>query len=209
MIKAIAAAAAICALASPAGAVKKSARLAEPGQAFWSGKVASAAQAEKAIETWPQPARDAARALTAKYGRPDEISPDALVWNSNGPWKRTIVHRLAWPHYTYMTDKDFVENVIGYGTPDDKVAELTRFDKKVEADQSTAELSSRSESEAMNCLALNLADEIVRDKRGFADARAFYKKVSRLAAAGKSSPYLNGLMFEVHNDASPNPWSRH
>jgi hypothetical protein len=211
MNKAIAAApvASVCAFGVRASAVKKSPSLAEPGQAIWSGKVATQAQAEKAIEGWPQLAREAAQAMTAKYGRPDEIGSDALVWYSNGPWKRTLVHRLAWPHYTFMKDKDYVENVIGYGTPDDKVAPLTRFDKKLDADQKNAELSSRSESEAMNFLALNLADEIVHDKRTVEDARAYYVKISRLAAAGKSSPYLARLMFEVHNDASPNPWSRH
>ncbi len=182
---------------------------AESGEANWSDKISTAQSVEKTIASWPELARASARATMAKYGRPDEVGENALVWYANGPWKKTIVHRRAWPHYTYMKDKDYLENTIGYGTPDDKVEDLTRFDKKLDVDQVSAELSSRSDSEAMNYLSLNLADEIVHGKRTVEEARDFYTKTARLSAAGKSSPYLNGFIFDVHNDVSPNPWSRH
>lgn len=174
----------------------------------WSSKLAVASTAERVISSWPDLARSAARNMMAKYGKPDEVGEDALVWYGNGPWKKSIVHRRAWPHYSYMKDKDYLENTIGYAVPNDKLEDLTRFDKKLDVDQASAELSSRSDSEAMNYLALNLADEIVKGKRTVDEAREFAKKSARLMAAGKSSPYLNGFQFDVHNDASFNPWSR-
>lgn len=176
-------------------------------RAGWSGRVAPNRSVEKTIASWPMPAKASARATMAKYGRPDEIGDDALVWYNNGPWKKTIAHRLAWPHYALMVDKDYLENTIGYAAPDDMLDALSRFDNKLDADRVSAELSSRSESEAMNFLSLNLADEIVRGKRTVNEAREVYAKTVRLAAAGKSSPYLLGLRFEVHNDATPNTWS--
>lgn len=178
------------------------------GEPNWSGKVAVGQAAEKTIEYWPELARAAARAMIAKYGRPTEVGASALVWYGNGPWKKSIVHRRAWPHYSFELDKDYLENTIAYWVPDDKVAALTRFDKRLDVDQALGEISTRSESEKMNYLALNLADEIVRGKRTVENAREFYIRTARLAASGKASSYLNGFLFEVHNDVSPLPRDR-
>ena len=173
----------------------------------WSDKLALGRPAEEEIQGWPGLAKIAARATMEKYGKPDGVGKDALVWYVNGPWKRTLVHRRAWPHYTFRQDKDFLENVIGYVVPKDKLEALTRFDRRLDVDQPSAEISARAESESMSFLALNLADEIIRGKRTVDEARDFQKQIVRLAAAGKASGYLNGFLFDVHNDASPNPWS--
>jgi hypothetical protein len=175
----------------------------------WSDQLALGQPADKAIQGWPAIAKNAARAMIEKYGKPDGVGKDSLVWYSNGPWKRTLVHQRAWPHYAFAQDKDFLENVIGYDVPKDKLEALTRFDKRLDVDQASAELSSRAESESMNFLALNLADEIIRGKRTLEEARDFQKQIMRLASAGKTSGYLNGFLFDVRNDASPDPWSRH
>ena len=150
---------------------------------------------EQAMSGWPEAAKSAARITIAKYGAPVELGPDALVWRDNGPWKRTVVYRRAWPHYEDREDKDYLENTISYRVPEDKLAALARFDSKVDADPRYAELSARSESEAVNFLILNLADEIVAGKRNFNDARRFCARTARLAEAGKSSPYLERLLF--------------
>jgi hypothetical protein len=180
---------------------------AEVPQARWSDKLAVGEPAEQAISTWPDLAKAAARAMIEKYGKPEGVGKDSLVWYSNGSWKRTLVHQRAWPHYAFKRDKDYLENVIGYVVPNDKLEALTRFDKRIDVDQASAELSARSETEPMNYLALNLADEIIRGKRTVEEAREFQKTITRLAAAGKASAYLNSFLFDVHNDASPHPWS--
>jgi len=183
---------------------------AAPGEAGeWSDKVAVGRPAEQVISSWPDLARAAARATIEQYGRPEEVGKDSLVWYANGPWKRTLVHRRAWPHYTFMRDKDYLQNVIGYVVPKDKLDALTRFDKRLDVDQASAEISARSDREGLNFLALNLADEIIRGKRTVEEARDFQKQITRLAAAGKSSGYMNGFLFDVRNDASPHPWGRH
>jgi len=57
------------------------------------------------------------------------------------------------------------------------------------------ELSATSEAEETNFLALNLADEVVRERKSPEEARAFYLKSVLQWNAGKASPYLKGLRF--------------
>jgi hypothetical protein len=208
-MKRIIAAAGLGALVALGAAARGPDANAQPSEATWSDKVTLARSPEETIAQWPELARAAARATIAKYGKPDEIGEDALVWYANGPWKKTIAHRRAWPHYSYMRDKDYLESTIGYAVPTDKLEDLTRFDKRLDVDQASSEMSSRSDGESTNYLALNLADEIIKGKRTVEDARDFYVKTTRLAAAGKSSPYLNGFMFDVRNDAVRDPWTAH
>ncbi|MDD5656450.1 MAG: hypothetical protein PHF00_04250, partial [Elusimicrobia bacterium] len=51
------------------------------------------ANAETTIQSWPEPARSAAKMLIDKYGWPHSFTADMLLWRDNGPWKRTIVYR--------------------------------------------------------------------------------------------------------------------
>jgi hypothetical protein len=104
-----------------------------------------------------------------------------------------------------MRDKDYLEQTVGYQVPNDKVNALKRFDKRLDVNQTAGELSSRSESESMNILALNLADEIVNDRRSVEEARDFYRETERLSRSGKSSRYIDGLLFDVRNDRGSDP----
>lgn len=171
-----------------------SAALGCPGRASAGGSDASPAP-ESVIRKWPRDARVTARAIIAEYGEPQRFTGADLVWIDNGPWRKTVVYRRARPRFLWNTDKDYLEQTIAYRVPVDKVDDLKRFDPRLEVDESRGLLSSRSDSEALNFLALNLADEVASDKRTVRDAREFYEKTERLAEAGKSSPYLRGLMF--------------
>jgi hypothetical protein len=156
---------------------------------------ASSKTPEDAIRKWPEAARVTALAMIAKYGRPTRYSKDALVWIDNGPWEKTVVYRGAWPHFVGRKNKDYLEQTIAYRVPAGKIDELKRFDRRLEVNESRSQLSARSESEPMNFLALNLAHEIVMDRSSVEDARDFYVKTERLSKAGKSSRYMDGLLF--------------
>ncbi len=153
--------------------------------------------AETIIQGWPSSSRLVAHAMIARYGKPLRFSEDALTWYNNGPWQRTVVHRNSWPHGLGDGDKNFLEQAVAYRVPDNKVDELKRFDPRLEADPVAAELSSRSESESANFLALNVAEEIITGRRGLEAARVFYLNTARLAAAGKGSSYYDGLLFDA------------
>lgn len=167
------------------------------GAGGWSDRVSVPKPAEKLIDGWPSRSRSAARITMARYGMPDEVGEDAMVWRANGPWKRTTVHRRAWLRYAFGAEPDCVENTVAYEVPTRSLEDLSRFDGRVTADPARAELSSRAGNESVNYLILNLADEIVNGKRTVAEAKAFRARILRLADSGKSSPYLAGLLFET------------
>lgn len=150
---------------------------------------------ETVVQHWPEHSRVAALALIAKYGEPKRFDDFSLAWSEYGPWSKTVVYRDAPRNIFGLRGKDVVEQSIWYDPPDSKLADLKRFDDRLAIDKSTGEMSSRSENEALNFLALNLADEIVNGKLTPADARVFYRKTVQFSEAGKSSPYMNGLLF--------------
>jgi hypothetical protein len=159
---------------------------------------------ETAIRTWPKAARVTARAMIGKYGEPSRWSKEGLVWVDNGSWKKTVVHRSPSSHFFGKRGNDYLEQAIAYRVPLEKVDSLARFDRRLEVNASLGLLSARSGSEQLNFLALNLADEIIKDKRGVEDAHLFYLKTARLSKAGKSSPYLNGFLFPSRSGARIN-----
>jgi hypothetical protein len=50
-------------------------------------------QLDRAIASWPQAPRKTVEKLRAKYGEPDEIKADEVIWNDTGNWKMIIVSR--------------------------------------------------------------------------------------------------------------------
>ena len=160
---------------------------------------------EMVIKTWPAHVRVTALAMISKYGEPGFSSKDALVWYNNSPWQKTVVYRKARPRSGGTRDQACLEQTVGYEVPDDKVAALKLFDGRIKIDRTNGELSSRSASESLNFLALNLADDIVSYRRSVKGARDFYRHAVRLSQSGKHSMYLDGLLFEVHNGRRPDP----
>jgi hypothetical protein len=169
-------------------------------------KAAEAVQTpESVIQNWPGRSRSTARALIAKYGEPSRFSDNDLVWFKNGPWRKTVVYRNS--PLGFMHGKDIVEQSIGYAVPEGKIAALKSFDSRIRYDKGNKELSSRAENESLNFLALNLADEIVNDKRNADEARDFYRKTTKLSESGKTSAYTDGFLFplSVDNSSTQNP----
>ncbi|MDD5656230.1 MAG: hypothetical protein PHF00_03140, partial [Elusimicrobia bacterium] len=82
---------------------------------------------------------------------------------------------------------------------------LARFSTSVVADRTRNELSSISDSEKKNFLALNLADEIVSGWKDPETARRTYDRLLDLDRAGKSSPYLEGLRFQPQPESEETP----
>jgi hypothetical protein len=147
------------------------------------------------VSRWPARPAAAARAMIGKYGPPARFGEHALLWDAAGPWKKIVVYSNAWPMFTGTPDKGYLEQTIDRQVPARMVSALTRFDRRLRIDEETAELSSRSETEAENFLALNLAEEIISGARTPGEAREFRDRTLELARAGKSSPYLAGFVF--------------
>lgn len=151
--------------------------------------LAREAEARRVLADWPVISQATAEAIIEKYGPPDLAISDRLSWYDNAPWKITTVYRNPFEHI------DVLEQTIGYTVPQDKVPALAKLDVALRLSRDRRELSATSESEETNFLALNLADEVVRERKSPEEARAFYLRTVLQWNAGKSSPYLRGLRF--------------
>ncbi len=153
---------------------------------------AGAATLESAIRRWPRSARLAAAMLIEKYGEPSHCTGSAMVWIKNAPWRETVVYN---PRALGKMSAHFLEQTVAYRIPADKAGVLERFDRRLAVNEIQGRLSARSDSEAMNFMLINLADEIAAGKRSAASARAFLRRTERLSESGKSSPYMNRFLF--------------
>jgi hypothetical protein len=158
--------------------------------------------AETVISSWPETAQKAAKMTIQQYGQPTEITPTHLVWENNGPWKRTIVYKEEVAHDFPMPHKDVLEQFVDYRVPADKFDELAEYDGSVIAERTKGEISARCDKEPMNFLALNLANDIVNGKRSVDDARKSYADNVKRFMKGEKPGYTQKLQFNITRAAA-------
>ena len=146
------------------------------------------------VNRWAPPSAAAGRRLMDEYGTPDDVTPNRLTWTNHGSWKRTIVWNRK-PIYDSPVDLAVIKQTVDYPLTEEQAGELLAFSDSVEIDLVRGELSNRSNREDINYLTLNLADEIARGQKTVAEAQTAFVQQLRLAAAGKSTPYMTGLVF--------------
>jgi hypothetical protein len=158
-----------------------------------SSPAAARRTAKDLIADWPETPRVMAAALLQRYGVPDEIVSSQLSWNGRRPWAKIVVFRDP----DAAGRSDHLLESLAYGRVDlDRWKELSGLGRGAAYDPVTQELSARTDSEATNFLALNLADEVIRGRRSAADARGFYDAALNLSLYGKSTPYMSRLLFQ-------------
>ena len=106
----------------------------------------------------------------------------------------------AAPHNFPAQHSDWLEQTVSYRVPVAKFGELAAFDGSLLADRTRGELTARSDSEAANYVALNLADQIVAGKKTSEEARRIYAGLIR-SGRKTASPYEQGLMFSRQTQA--------
>ncbi|MBI3289253.1 MAG: hypothetical protein HYZ74_07020 [Elusimicrobia bacterium] len=153
-----------------------------------SSKLERDRQARAWVSGWPKAEGKTARAILEKYGAPAEVFADKLVWRDNGYWKTTIVH-------AHRDAGGSLQQSVTYDVPPGKDADLSAISASLKVSRAGKELLATGDSEEANFLAVNLADEVIRGIRSAGDAREFYRKTIDLASSGKSSPYMQGLLF--------------
>ena len=152
------------------------------------------------IIRWPEKSRDLAGLLLEKYGIPDEIVSSQLSWNDRRPWSKVVVFRD--PEGAGRSNH-LLESVAYGRVPLDRWREVAALGHVAAYDPVTQELSARTDAEATNYLALNLADEVIRGRRSAPAARAFYDSTLNLSRYGKSSPYMSRLLFRPRRRTLP------
>jgi hypothetical protein len=159
-------------------------------------------EVRQVVAGWNGDARSNVNVLLAKYGRPDGVTEDTIVWMGDGPWHKTTVSRHPVEHNFPVPHHNVVTQWIPYHVPVDKIDEVSRFNGSVVVDRTRGLLGVSGPDESMNVLAVNIVDDIVRGDRDVAEARAFYAQHTSTYVSGGTNEYLEGFRFDVPRDAA-------
>lgn len=140
--------------------------------------------AYRGIARWSAASQALAKRTIDQYDPPGKITRNTLIWDNNGPWRKTVVYR-----------DNTLRQSINYVVPQEKVEQLNGMDIGLQVDHESKELSATSGSEETNLLAVNLAHDVISNEKTPEEARGFYFSTIALAKAGKSSPYMERLLF--------------
>ena len=77
-----------------------------------------------AIAKWKTTPQEVARKTIAKYGQPQAVTANRLIWRNNGPWKYTELVNEEIAHDFPMPHKDMLYQAISYKIDPAKSDEL-------------------------------------------------------------------------------------
>ena len=148
------------------------------------------------IAEWPERPRLGARQMIAKYGAPQEITAERLVWHDQGPFQSITLTKMEDAHDFPLPHTDYMQHTITYKVPDGKADELAKFDGSLTYEKTRGLMSARCDLEGHNILTLNLANDIVTGKKSAAAARKEFGEIVADDMAGKMPPYTAELQFK-------------
>lgn len=169
------------------------------GQAKKQG--ATSAQVQQVLNEWKEHPRKVAQDLMGKYGPPQEITKQRLIWHNNGDWKRTELINEEIEHNFPLPHKDMLFQVVNFQVPPDKFDDIAAFDGSVIINRTRGEIAAFCDKEPANILALNLAHDIALGKRSVEDARKTYGEQIAALASQKPAPLTEKLTFQHRQDA--------
>jgi hypothetical protein len=156
------------------------------------------------LNGWPEPSRMAVKEITDKYGKPDGITKDELIWMKKGVWKKICINKKDTKHSFPIEHTDMMQTTISYKVPVDIMDELGKFDGSVTFDRTQGTMSARCDKEGNNFLALNLAHDIITGKKSVEEARKAYGDIVKEKMNGGNPVYMQKLTFSTQeNSADP------
>lgn len=156
----------------------------------------AASKAASLTQGWPEASVDAAKDMVAKYGEPDESTSEMLIWKSNiAPFKEIRVHKTVYTHKFPLLHQNALEHVVEYKVPTDKVDNVLQFNEAIIIDRNKGLMSSFADSEPMNILALNLANDVIEGRLGAEAARVKLGKETLNFMNGEKEALTSVLSF--------------
>jgi hypothetical protein len=162
-------------------------------------------QVEELLRTWPERPAAVAREMIDEYGTPTEATPSMLVWRENGPWKKTVVHRDEVQHDFPRPHTDIVAQYVEMRVPVDRIDDIVAFDGSIHVHRTEGLVGSHCDSEAMNYLALNIAQQIAAKKLNTKQARAAYTKHVTAVMKGEAPELTTTLKFTPDEEITADP----
>ena len=154
------------------------------------------------LGSWPEASQMAVKEITGKYGRPDGITEDELIWRNKGNWKKICISKMETKHSFPIEHTDMMQQTISYDVPEDKMDDLGKFDGSVTFDRTQGTMSARCDKEGNNMLALNLANDIITGKKTVEQARTAYGDIVKQKMNGGNPEYMQKLTFSPQPNAA-------
>lgn len=145
---------------------------------------------------WKEGPQKAAKLMQEKYGDPSGMMPNKLIWTDKGPFIEIILINEEIQHDFPVPHKDFLQHVVEFKVPTDKIGELAAFDGSIIVDRTRGTLGARCDVEAHNLLALNLAYDVITGKKNAEQARTAFGEIVKAEMAGEKHEYLTKLIFQ-------------
>lgn len=152
-------------------------------------------KAQSLTKGWPDSSMTAAKEMVSKHGEPNETTSQTLIWRNVAPFKRIVVHRTVYNHRFPLLHQNALEHVVDYKAPENKVQDIWKYNGSIVLDRTKGEMSSFAENEAMNILALNLADDIMRGRTHHSTARVTFGKETLKHLNGEKTANTEVLKF--------------
>ena len=154
------------------------------------------------VSGWPEASRMAVKEITDKYGKPDGVTKDELIWMKKGVWKKICINKKESKHSFPIEHTDMMQTTISYKVPMDMMDELGNFDGSVTFDRTQGTMSARCDMEGNNFLALNLANDIITGKKSVEEARKAYGDIVKEKMNGGNPIYLQKLTFSTQENTA-------
>ena len=149
------------------------------------------------MQGWPPKTVALAVTLVQKYGRPEDAGARRLTWYGNGPWKRTALLREGVSHNFPQPHQDILEQTVDYRVPAKKVADLLAYDGSLVIDRTRGELSAHCNTEEMNIITLNIANDVATGERSVEQALAYHAQVVEGIFIHEPETYPQKLRFKA------------
>jgi len=166
-------------------------------EAFTGNRQAANTDLGHVTARWSEAARTAALQMFDKYGAPQEMTANRLVWHDNRPWKSTAVINEEVPHNFPTPHVDVLEQTVAIDVPADKFGALAQFDGSITASRTNGELTVRCDREEINFIALNLASDLIAGKLTVQQARQNLAELAQAVKSGQQPAYAAGIQFSL------------
>jgi len=154
------------------------------------------------LKNWPETSRMAVKEITDKYGKPDGVTSNELIWLKKGVWKKICIDKKETKHSFPVEHTDMMQTTIQYKVPVDIMDDLSKFDGSVTFDRTQGTMSARCDKEGNNFLALNLANDIIMGKKSVEEARKAYGDIVKEKMNGADPLYMQKLTFAVQDNTA-------
>jgi hypothetical protein len=166
-------------------------------EAFTGQRQGGQVSLQQVTQNWNATARDAAKRMFEKYGAPQEVTANRLVWRDNRPWKSTTVINQDVPHNFPREHNDVLIQVLAIDVPVERFTALAQFDGSVTASRTNGELTAACDREEHNFIALNLASDLINGKLSVQQARQRLTELTQAVRNGQEPSYATDIRFSL------------